>query len=113
MATAPLTIELLKSETGVTDQQLDHVIEERHTWQLAADFSDCDNYLGHPGLGLTESEKVDVRKIAYSIGNQKGMQLALNIWIRKHPYRTYRSLVEIFLELQEGPLADKVCRIGK
>ena len=109
----PLTIALLKSETGVTDLQLDHVVEERHTRELAAEFSDCDNYLGVPGLELTESEKVDVRKIASSNGNQRGMQLALNIWMKKHPYRTYRSLVEMFLELHEGHLADKVCRIGK
>ena len=115
MATASLTIELLKSETGVTDKQLDHVIEERHTFELAAHFSDCDNYLGVPGLELTESEKVDVRTCAYTYrhGNQRGMQLALNTWIRKHPYKTHRSLVEILLELEQGDLAHKVCEIGK
>ena len=113
MATAPLTIELLKSETGVTDQQLNHVIEERHTWELAAHFSDCDNYLGVPGLGLTESEKVDVKSCAYRHGNQRGMQLALNTWLRKNPFTSYGTLVTILLELQEGDLATQICRIGK
>ena len=71
------------------------------------------SYLGVPGLGLAESERVDVTKRAFNEGNRRGMQLALNTWIRKHTYKTYRSLVEILLELEQGDLANKVCKNGK
>ena len=115
MAAAQLTIEVLKSNTGITDKQLNRVIEERHVWQLAAHFSNCDMYLGVPGLGLTESDKVDVTNRASSQGNERGMQLALNKWMRKNPYKTYRSLIKILLELKQGNLATIVCSaaIGK
>ena len=103
-----MTIEELKACTKVTDSQLDSQIQERDLYKLSALFDNVESYLVH--LGLTPSQRTDIKDLAYRRGTQIAMSEALRLWREPNPYTaTYRALVEVLVDLGKGGVAVEVC----
>ena len=110
---ASLILDTLMEKTGITEEQLDGTVEEGHLLKLAGLFGGWEKYVGVPGLGLNEAQKADVRDTVFLGGHEKGMIKALTFWLKRNPYPSYRSLIEILLKLEEGLLAANVCNTGE
>ena len=110
---ASLILDTLIEKTGITGEQLDGTVEEGHLLKLAGLFGGWEKYVGVPGLGLNEAQKADVRDAVFREGHEKGMIKALTFWLKRNPYPSYRSLIEILLKLEEGLLAANVCNTGE
>ncbi len=108
-----LTFHTLKEGTGMTDKQLCKYIDEQQCRKLAGLFGSWEKYVDTPGLGLTPSQIADVRDCALKHGNEMAMSTALRLWLNYNLFKTYRSLIEILLELNEGSLAVKLATYGK
>ena len=103
-----VTIEELMSNTKVTKSQLDSQIEEEDILELATHFDNVENYLVH--LGLTPSQRADIRYLTFRTDTQTAMSKALRLWRESNTYTaTYRALVEILLDLGKGEVAVEVC----
>ena len=93
---------------NISSDQLDLEIEESDVTYLAAHFDDIELYLN--SLGLTNSEQVDVRRMAYLSGNQVAMAKGLLLWRQHNPsVATLRTLVDILLKLRKEDVAVKIC----
>ena len=93
---------------NISSDQLDLEIEENDVTYLAAHFDDVELYLNI--LGLTNSEQVDVRKMANLSGNQVAMAKCLLLWRRHNPsVATLRTLVDVLLKLKKEDIAVKIC----
>ncbi len=100
-----IDIDALKQNTGVTDTQLDQIIEKEKLLSLADLLSSL------PGFDLTKAAIADVKDCASKHGNQLAMYEVLKKWENVICDFTYRSLLEIVIRLPEGAAsADKVCR---
>ena len=108
-----LTFHTLKEGTGMTDKQLCKYIDEQQCRKLAGLFGSWKKYVDTPGLGLTPSQIADVQDCALKHGNEMAMSTALRVWLNYNLFKTYRSLIEILLELNEGSLAVKLATYGK
>ena len=103
-----VTIEELMSNTKVTESQLNSQMEEKDILKLAAYFDNVENYLVH--LGLTLSQRTDIKDLAFRRGTQTAMSEALRLWREPNPYTaTYRALVKMLLDLGKGEVAVEVC----
>ncbi len=105
-----LTIDNLKTEMKVTDEQLNTAIKEPDLPELAACFDNVHNgYLEK--LELLPGEQTDVRTRAYVDGTLAGMLLALKCWIlTKGLEATFRALLLISLSLLKENVAVRVCK---
>ncbi len=101
--------------TGITDTQLDGRIEEGALWEIAGLLGSYEQYVGTPGFNLNAADKADLKTSADKNGNQHAMKEALTKWfnVTRADKTTYRSLVDILLELRKKSAAEKVCRIGE
>ena len=103
-----VTIEELKVRTKVTDSQLDSQIQERDLYKLSALFDNVESYLVH--LGLTPSQRTDIKDLVFRRGTQIAMSEALRLWREPNPYTaTYRALVEVLVDLGKGEVTVEVC----
>ena len=108
MATA-LSIETLKKETKVTDEQLNARVEDPDLPGLAALFNNTEDYVEK--LALSPREQTDVRAQGFVHGTQTGMKIALKLWRNKNPLEaTFRALLLILLSLLKGDVAVRVCK---
>ena len=104
-----LSIDDLKRETNVTDDQLDQRLEEADLPKIAACFDNPEYYVQI--LGLTPGQQTDVRSRAHVSGTQVGMTVALTYWKNRNPVvATFRALLLILLSLRKGDVAIGVCK---
>ena len=104
-----LSIEHLKKEVEVTDDQLDLRVEEADLPEVAAYFDNTNDYVDK--LGLTAGEQTDVRTQSFVNGTQAGMKVALKHWRNSNPINsTFRALLLILLSLLKGDIAVRVCK---
>ncbi len=108
-------IDDLKASTSVTDAQLDSRIGEEKLWGLAGLLGNYELYVGRPGFDLNEADKADLKVCARDSGHQYAMQMAFTKWfdVTWADMKTYRSLVNILIELRKKTLAEKVCKTGE
>ena len=104
-----LSLELLKTETNVSDHQLDGRVEEADLPELAACFDNTEDYVEK--LQLTPGQQTDVRAQAFVNGTQAGMKVALKCWRNRNSVEaTFRTLLLILLSLLNGDVAVRVCK---
>ena len=104
-----MSIDFLKRETNVTDDQLDQRLEEADLPEVAACFDNPEYYVQI--LGLTPGQQTDVRTKAFVSGTHIGMMVALTYWRNKNPVKaTFRALLLILLSLLKGDVAVRVCK---
>ena len=107
-----LSIELLRRETKVTDDQLDSRVEEADLPEVAACFDNTEDYVEK--LGLSPGQQTDVSEVkAKTLLNrtQAGMKVALKYWRNRNPIEaTFRALLLILLFLLKGDIAVRVCK---
>ena len=108
-----LTVSLLKEKTGITDQQLNQKVEQSLLKKLASFFDSWEKYVESPGLNLKVGQIADIRECASRHGNEMAMYKVLKLWQNRNPYVTYGTLVEVLVELNEGTLADQICKTGE
>ncbi|XP_064391350.1 NACHT, LRR and PYD domains-containing protein 12-like [Halichondria panicea] len=105
-----LTIDDLKTEMKLTDEQLNTAIKEPDLPELAACFDNVHNgYLEK--LELSPGEQTDVRTRAFVDGTLAGMLLALKFWILTNGLdATFQALLLIILSLLKEDVAVRVCK---
>ncbi len=110
LSISELTIDDLKTEMKLTDEQLNTAIKEPDLPELAACFDNV-----HKGylekLELSPGEQTDVRTRAYVDGTLAGMLLALKFWILTNGQdATFQALLLIILCLLKEDVAVRVCK---
>ena len=104
-----MSIDFLKRETNVTDDQLDQRLEEADLPEVAACFDNTEYYVQI--LGLTPGQQTDVKTKAFVSGTHIGMMAALKYWRNRNPVEaTFRALLLILLSLLKGDVAVRVCK---
>ncbi len=105
-----LTVEELKERTKVTDSQLDGQIDEKDMLGLSDHFGNVEDYM--IPLGLTQSQQRDVTNLlSVKRSTQSAVAEALRLWRKRNPFAaTYRALIEIVLNANEGQLAIDICQ---
>ncbi len=98
-----LTVERIMEETGITEQQLDMVLEDCDRQSIAECFDDVAIYLDQFELSPADRENVRQQHTA-----QAAMTAALKFWSRKNPYEaTLRKLLAIIINQKRGDTAIK------
>ena len=110
MCHAGLSIEGLKKNTKVTDEQLDTAVEEADLPELAACFDNTEDYVEK--LQLSLGQQNDVLRAQTSLNStQAGMKVGLKYWRNRNPVEaTFRALLLILLSLRKGDVAVQVCK---
>ncbi len=109
-----LTIENLKTEMKLSDEQLNTAIKEPDLPEVSACFDNTDDYLEK--LELSPGQKTDVSEVKAKTRlnrTQAGMKLALEYWLNKNQLdlqATFRALLLILLSLLKGDVAVQVCK---
>ena len=104
-----LSVEYIKENTHVTDEQLDTAVEEADLPELAACFDNTEDYVEK--LQLSPGQQTDVRTHTFMNGTQAGMKAALKYWRNRNPVEaTFRALLLILLSLLKGDVAVRVCK---
>ncbi len=107
-----LTIEALKRETNITDEQLDTRVEELDLPKLSSYFDNTNDYVEI--LGLSPGQQTDVieEKARTALNRtHAGIKLALKYWLnRVLSEGTFRALLLIILSLDKGDVAIKVAQ---
>ncbi len=107
-------VDFLKQVTTITDAQLDARIMEDMLFKLAGVLGNHELYVGVPGFKLNDADKADLTDKALKNGNQFAMVAAFKKWFNVSPsVVTYRSLVDILIELCRRSVAESVCEIGE
>ena len=97
---------------NITDEQLNTEIGEENIYDLAGCFDCVDTYLDK--LGLTAGQQTQVEELAERRDVQTAMTKALKFWRQPNPLlATYRTLLQIFLDLKRGDVAVRVCQYIK
>ncbi len=121
MAETQRDIDDLKRLTGITDVQLNDRInysrDEKKLWKIAGFMGRYKNYVGKPGFDLNETDIDDLKDCAKDTDHQHAMKMAFDKWLsvpnpepNPNPKPiTYRSLVDILIELRKKTVAEKVC----
>ena len=98
-----LTVERIMEETGITEQQLDMMLEDCDRQSIAECFDDVAIYLDQFELSPADKENVRQQHTA-----QAAMTAALKFWSRKNPYEaTLRKLLAIIINQKRGDTAIK------
>ena len=93
-----MTIEVLKTQTGISDVQLDMEIVEGDLDDLAGCCGNYKNYLYK--LGLTRAQCADLSSIEYRLGHELAMREALVLWRRRNQsVAKFRTLIDFALIL--------------
>ncbi len=110
-----LNIDDIKQRTRISDAQLDRRIEGDNLWELAGLLGSYELYVGRPGFGLNEGDIADLRDCAKDNGHQYTMKKAFLKWfnVTRSDMISYRSLVNILIELRKKTVAEDVCRTGE
>lgn len=108
-----VSIDRLKLETGITELQLECRIDDNVLRRIAKEFDGWEKFVGSPGLKLSEAQKADVRDCVFLKGHEMGVVKALKFWSDEHPHKTIGDLVNVFMELDELVLAEKLCTTGE
>ena len=109
---APLALKDIQRKTDITDEQLNSQIKPENHNQLAELFNDCDLYLDHPDFYLSEGDKVNILRNQNS--NQEKVRMLLKIWRDRRIHEcTFRKLIEILLQLEQGRIANEVANFLK
>ena len=108
-----VSIDRLKLETGITELQLECRIDDNVLRRIAKEFDGWEKFVGSPGLNLSEAQKADVRDCVFLKGHEMGVVKALKFWSDGRPHKTIGDLVNIFMELDELVLAEKLCTTGE
>ena len=96
----------------VSDEQLDTMITEEDLYDLAGAFRHHEVYL--PKLGLNPAQQTDIDDLVHKKGTQIAMAKALRMWRMPNPLAaTFKTLIEILLELKSGDVAIRVCEYLK
>ena len=99
-------------EYDVTDEQLNTKIREEDIYDLAGYFDCVETYLDK--LGLTAGQQTDVKDLAFRCNTKIAMLEALKLWRQPKPWlATYRTLLQILLDLKRGDVAVSVCQYIK
>ena len=105
-------IEELKREFGISDEQLKSKIREKDIFDLAGSFDCVETYLDK--LGLTAGQQTQVKELSERRDVQTAMTKALKFWHQPKPWlATYRTLLQILLELRRGDVAERICQYIK
>ncbi len=112
LSISELTIDDLKTEMKLTDEQLNTAIKEPDLPELAACFDNTDDYLEK--LELSPGQKTDVSEVKAKTRlnrTQAGIKLALEYWQNKNQLQaTFQALLLIILSLLKGDVAVQVCK---
>ena len=93
----------------INDAQLDAEIREQDLYDLAGCFDYVETYLDK--LRLNSAQQADINNLAVSRGIQIAMTQALKLWHQPNPLSaTFKSLIEILLDLRRGDVAVRVCQ---
>ncbi|XP_064406753.1 uncharacterized protein LOC135351625 isoform X2 [Halichondria panicea] len=107
-----LTVETLKRESNITDEQLDTRIEEIDLPKLSSYFDNTNDYVEM--LRLSPGQQTDVieEKARTAMNRtQAGIKLALKYWLdRVVAEGTFRALLLILISLDKGDVAIKVAQ---
>ncbi len=106
-------IDHLKQETGIAELQLDCKIDDNVLRIAAKYFDSWEKFVESPGLNLSEAQKADVGNCVFLKGHEIGVFKALKFWSYEQPHKTIGDLVNVFMELDELVLAEKLCKIGE
>ena len=99
-------------EYNITGEQLNTKIREKDIYDLAGCFDCVETYLDK--LGLTAGQQTQVEELAERRDVQTAMTKALKFWRRPNPLSaTYRTLLQILLDLKRGDVAVRVCQYIK
>ena len=99
-------------EYNITDEQLNTKIREEDIFDLAGCFDCVETYLDK--LGLTSGQQTQVEELAKTRDVQTAMTKALKFWRQPNPLSaTYRTLLQILLDLKRGDVAVRVCQCIK
>ena len=88
-------------------------IDDNVLRRIAKEFDGWEKFVGSPGLKLSEAQKADVRDCVFLKGHEMGVVKALKFWSDGRPHKTIGDLVNIFMELDELVLAEKLCTTGE
>ncbi len=102
-----MTVNELKKQFNISDDQLGNRVEKSDIKNLASFFGDVELYL--PGLRLCEADDADVRTAVHLHGNQTGMNKALTIWINSYK-ATFKDLISIALDVRKAIVAERICK---
>ena len=108
-----MDVDCVKQRTGIADEQLNSDVDASVLQEIAKHFGTHEKIVGPLGFNFNESQKADVKRCVNQSGQEAGTFKALTIWQNRNPSVTYRALIEIVLKLEEGLLAEKVCRLGE
>ncbi len=102
-------VDQFKKYIGLTDTQLDELIQEEDCSHLARFFEDVKEYVHL--FGLSTDEKGDVLKESKT---KIAITLLLQAWVRlNHDVATFRELLLILIEQTKGEVARNVCEYLK
>ena len=108
----PLT--RLKNRTGVTDEQLDQDVDDDALDTLSDYIVDYRKY--GPRLGLSSAKIKNIEQdpaLFYSMSKKTAE--VFKEWHKKKSSKgsdaTYRDLIEVALQLEDGIAAEKICQI--
>ena len=104
-----LTVADLKRYTGVIDEQLDLQISDDNLGEIAKEISDFESIAEK--LELKAGDIATAKASPYMEYTQRTM-IILKKWKSKHGrFATYRWLVNVALKLEQGQLADEICKL--
>ena len=96
-------------EYRIDETQLDTKIREEDLYDLAGCFDYVETYLDK--LRLNSAQQADIHDLAVRKGIQIAMNQALKLWRQPNPLSaTFKSLIEILLDLRRGDVAVSVCQ---
>lgn len=109
MARRRLTIADLKRYTGVINEQLDLPISDNNLSEIAKEISDFEMIAEK--LELKAGDIATAKASPFMEYTQRTM-IILKKWKSKHGrLATYRWLVNVALKLEQGQLADEICKL--
>ena len=104
-----MTINDLKRELKLSDEQLDATIEESDLYHVAECYENADDYLEK--FELSPAQQTEVEEKCSMRGVLPGIKKALKFWRNKNPLlATYRALLNIILSLKKGDVAVRLCK---
>ena len=85
----------LQEKTGITNKELQKNVEKEDINNLAEHFGSWTIFVYKPGFNLSETEITDVQDMANRYNNKMAISTALRTWLKKNPWETNRSLLQI------------------
>ena len=96
-------------KVGLEDSDLDKEVQQIDFFHIAEYFDSDEHFLYQ--FGLTPAQQADVKK---QKDTQSAIMRILLYWTKCNPYTaTFKSMVQILLELKEGDVAVAVCKYLK